>query len=183
MSNKEEEGEKNNTLRNISLSLDAILDKPADQWTQKEINIYHLLQNTLDKYKIRYSLAQFKLDVRDIRKNVKKCQWYRDSSWKKVINWCLDQLVVKSYQHSKSTGNFKLIVRFNQAKIRLEITKRDGFHYLLVSETENIQTNDLSDLENITLIFGINPTTSPEHRNEVVAEIGALIREIAMFYN
>ena len=171
------------TLQNIAKSLDAILDKPADDWSQKEINIYHLLQSTLDKYKIRYSLAQFKLDVRDIKKNVKTCKWYKRSDYKKVLNWCMDQLVIKSYSHSTKSGNFKLVARLSQACVRIEIVKAEKFHYKVESEKLNIVTKDLTDLDNMTPIFGINPTASMEQRMEVVSEIGALITEIGMFYS
>jgi len=173
---------KNNTLKNISKSLDLILDKPADQWTQKEINIYHLLQATLEKYKIRYSLSQFKLDVRDIKKNVKGCDWYRQSKHRKSLNWCLDQLVIKSYQHSRQSGNFKIITRLSQAHVRIEIIKRDHFYYLIENEKTKIKTSDINDLETMTQIFGINPTILPEHRTEVINDICSLIREVGTFY-
>lgn len=175
--------DKNNTLKNISKSLDLILDKPADQWTQKEINIYHLLQATLEKYKIRYSLSQFKLDVRDIKKNIKGCEWYRQSKHCKSLNWCLDQLVIKSYQHSRQSGNFKVIARLSQAHVKIEIIKRDHFYYLLENEKTKIKTSDINDLETMTQIFGINPTILPEHRTGVINDICSLIREIGIFYS
>lgn len=176
----------NNTLKSIAKSLDAILDKPSDQWTQKEINIYHLLQSSLEKYKIKYSLAQFKLDVRDIKKNIKTCPWFLNSTYKKVLNWCLDQLVIKSYQHSKHTGHFRLVARFNQAMIKIEVRKNQDpspFEYHILHETDNISTNDPQDLENMTRIFGIDPNISPEHRRQVVSEIASMIKEIALFYS
>jgi hypothetical protein len=178
----------NNTLKSIAKSLDAILDKPSDQWTQKEINIYHLLQSSLEKYKVRYSLAQFKLDVRDIKKNIKTCHWFQNSTYKKVLNWCLDQLVIKSYQHSNSTGHFRLVARFNQAMIRIEVRKsdessKDNFEYSILHESNNISTNDPYDLDNMTRIFGIDPNISPEHRQQVVSEIASMIKEISIFYS
>jgi hypothetical protein len=175
----------NNTLKSIAKSLDAILDKPSDQWTQKEINIYHLLQSSLEKYKVRYSLAQFKLDVRDIKKNIKTCHWFQNSTYKKVLNWCLDQLVIKSYQHSNSTGHFRLVARFNQAMIRIEVHKSDteNLKYTILHEPDNISTDDPHDLNNMTHIFGIDPNISPEHRQQVVSEIASMIKEIAMFYS
>jgi len=179
-----------NTLKSIAKSLDSILDKPADQWTQKEINMYHLLQSSLEKYKVRYSLAQFKLDVRDIKKNIKSCPWFLNSTYKKVLNWCLDQLVIKSYQHSRQTGNYRLVTRLNQAMIRIEILRKNtsdkdnGFEYLIIHETNNnLSTNNLNDLDLMTAIFGIDPNISPEHRQQVVNDIGSMIKEIALFYN
>lgn len=181
-------------IAELSKSFDEILDKPADQWTQKQINFYHLLQGSLDKYKVRYSLAQFKLDVRDIKKNIKSCPWFINSTYKKVLNWCLDQLIIKSYQQSKQSGDFRLVARFNQALIRLEIHKKgggeegrngsgSGFEYLVHHETKHISTNNLHELDTMTQIFGIDPNISPEHRTQVINEIASMIKEIGLFYN
>lgn len=179
----------NNALQNISKSLDIILDKPADQWSQKEINIYHLLQNTLEKYKIRYSLTQFKLDVNDIKKNVKSCPWYQNSPYQKTLSWLLDQLTVKSYQHSKKNGEFKLTTRFTQSQIKLTIMKKressnnDVFYYLLENELSNIKTKNLDNVEEMIDIFGINRNMSIEKQKEIIINISKLIHEICLFYN
>lgn len=179
----------NDTLKNISKSLDIILDKPADQWSQKEINIYHLLQNTLDKYKIRYSLTQFKLDVNDIKKNVKSCQWYQESPFQKTLSWLLDQLIVKSYQHSKKSGEFKLATRFSQSQIRLTIAKKKvsadstSFYYLIENETNNLSTKSLDNINLMVQIFGINTNIPQEKQNQIILEITKLIHEIALFYS
>lgn len=169
-------------LKNISKSFDALLNKPADLWTQREINIYQLLQSTMEKYKVRYSLAQFKLDVRDIRRNVKTSDWYRNSKHQRTINWCLDQIVIKSYSHSKQHGHFKVMARLSQAKVRIEVTKKEGFSYLIQNEVTDVKTRDLSDLERMTTIFGINPEILEEHRAEVINDLSCMIREIGLFY-
>jgi len=172
-----------NTLKCISQTYDNILDKPVENWSQKEINIYLMLQKTLDKYKVRYSMAQFKLDVRDIKRNTKSCPWYQNSPYQKTLNWCLDQLEIKSYQHSSKTGNFKVIARFYTAQVKLTIIKKEYFHFLLENESTNIRTKKLSNLEAVTQIFGINPKITEEHRTKVIGDINLLIREIGMFYN
>jgi len=179
------------TLKNISKSLDIILDKPADQWSQKEINIYHLLQNTLDKYKIRYSLTQFKLDVNDIKKNVKSCQWYQDSPYQKTLSWILDQLVIKSYQHSKKNDEFRLNVRFTQSQIKLLIIKTAEFdqageplfNYLIENEITNIKTKELNDIDNMIQIFGINKNIDSDKQHQIIIDIAKLLNEIGLFYN
>lgn len=170
-------------LKGIANSLDLLLGKPADQWTQKEINIYHLLQMTLDKYKVRYSLSQFKLDLRDIKKNIKSCQWYQNSPFRKTLNWCLNQLSIKSYQHSRKTGYFKIITRFTQAQVKLTIVKKEKFSYLLENETSNLKCKDLQDHDQMMRIFGINVKIDDEKKIKVVEDMALLIREIGMFYN
>ena len=170
-------------LKGIAQSLDLLLGKPADEWTQKEINIYHLLQMTLDKYKVRYSLSQFKLDLRDIKKNIKTCSWYQESPFRKTLNWCLNQLSIKSYQHSRKTGNFRITARFIQAQVKLTIVKKDKFFFLLENESTNAQCKDLSRTNQMMQIFGINVNLDQEKKDRVVEDIAYLIREIGMFYN
>jgi hypothetical protein len=189
MSSENQSNSNIDTLKNISKSLDIILDKPADQWSQKEINIYHLLQNTLDKYKIRYSLTQFKLDVNDIKKNVKSLQWYQESPYQKTLSWILDQLVIKSYQHSKKNGEFRLTARFTQSQIRLLIAKKASptsspiFYYLLENEITNIKTKELDNVDNMIQIFGINKNIDPDKQHQIILDIAKLIYEIGLFYN
>lgn len=170
-------------LKGISHSLDILLGKSADQWTQKEINIYHLLEMTLEKYKVRYSLSQFKLDVRDIKKNVRSMVWYQNSSFQKTINWCLEQLSIKSYQHSRKTGHFKLIVRFTQAQVKLIIMKKEKYNFLIENENTNQSTQSLTDYDALVDIFGINAKIDMTKKKKVIDDIARLIREIGLFYN
>lgn len=171
------------TLKNISKSFDIILDKPANEWGQKEINIYHLLQNTIEKYKVRYSLAQFKLDVRDIKRNVKRYPWYQNSKYQKTLRWVLDQLTIKSYQHSRESKHFRVTGRLSQAQIKLTIMKKDKFYYQLENESTNLKTMNLEDVDAMTQIFAINPKIDISYRTHVVQDLAQLIREIGMFYN
>lgn len=167
-------------LKEISLSLDNILDVPADQWTQKEINLYHLLQNTLDKYQIRYSLAQFKLDLRDIRNNIKSQGWYEQSNYKDTLNWCLEQLSIKSFQKSKRTGEFKVVARFSHAQAQLTIIFRNDEFYMTIRSP--LMECDLKSLDKIAQIFGIDERVEEKKRKEVSLEIVKIIEEIALFY-
>lgn len=182
--NLENNGTKeDNNLKGIANSLDILLGKPADQWGQKEINIYHLLQMTLEKYKVRYSLSQFKLDLRDIKKNTKSCPWYQESPFRKTLNWCLEQLTIKSYQHSRKTGYFKIVCRFTQAQVRCTIVKKEKFAFLVESESTNLRTKNLNDYQKMVKIFGINANISEEKKQKVVEDLAQLIREVGMFYN
>ena len=167
-------------LKEISQSLDSILDTPADQWTQKEINLYHLLGNTLDKYKLRYSIAQFKIDLREIRKNVQAQAWYKNSAYKKTIDWCLDQMSIKSYQKSKKTGHFKVQVKFIQVQVLLCIIFRDD-NYIVTLQSPLFET-DLKDLNKVAQVFGIDAKIEDKHRKQVALDIVRLIEEISMFY-
>lgn len=171
------------TLQLISRQYDKILDKPAEQWSQKEINIYLMLQRILDKYQLRYSQSQFRLDVRDIKRNVKSTPWYNNSPYQKTINWCLDQIDIKSYQKSSRSGHFKIKAKFTQAHVMLTIVKKDQFNFLLENESMDIKTNDLDNVEYMTQIFQINPKIPLKHREKVIYDINMLVREIALFYN
>lgn len=167
-------------LKEISQSLDTILDTPAEQWTQKEINLYHLLGNTLDKYKLRYSLAQFKLDLKDIRTNVHAQGWYDKSSYKKTLDWCLDQMAIKSFQKSKKTGNFKVQVKFTQVQVLMTVIFRDENFF--ISLKSPLFETDLKDLNRVAQVFGVDERVDDAHRKHVALDLVKMIEEIALFY-
>jgi hypothetical protein len=161
--------------------LNKTLDVPADQWSQKEINLYHLLQNVLDKYHDRYSLSQFKLDQRDIRKNIHKSGWYEKSPYKKTIDWCIDQLTIKSYQRSKKTGDFRVICKFSEVQVELTIIyKEEKFAMMLKSPL--LEAN-LKDLTMVAKVFGIDDDVAAQNKKQVALDIVKLIEEIALFYS
>ena len=99
------------------------------------------------------------------------------------MNWCLDQLSIKSYQHSRKSGYFKIVARFTQAHVKLTIIKKDKFIYLLENESTNHKTKNLDDYDSIVDIFGINAKINDDKKRQVIKDIGQLIREIGMFYN
>ena len=167
-------------LKEMSQSLDRILDIPPEQWNQREINLYHLLQRTLEKYKVRYSLAQFKLDLRDIKNNVKEQNWYTESPYKKTIDWCLNQLIIKSYQHSKKSNDYRLIARFSEVQASVMILYRKEKSYFTLKNP--LSESDLEDIDKISKMFGINSTTPDIHRINATKDIIKLIEEIALFY-
>lgn len=170
-------------LKGIANSFDILLGKPAGEWTQREINIYHLLELTMEKYKVKYSLSQFKLDVRDIKTNVHSCTWYQKSPFQKTLNWCLDQLSIKSYQHSRGTGNFKIIIRFIDVQVNCTIVKKESFLFLVENETTNMRVKNLDNYDQMIQLFGINAKINETKKKQVVDDIANLIREIGLFYN
>jgi len=173
-------------LKGISSCLDGILDKPAEKWSQKEINIYHILKKTLEKYQVRYSMAQFRLDIRDIKSRVQNTSWFLDSKYQKTLNWLLDQLVIKNYQHSRSRSNYKIICRLTETRVLITIIHKDkNFQYIIHGEETGVKCGDLSQFDKMALIFGVkndSPDGGDKDRNRVITDISKLIVEIAMYY-
>lgn len=169
-------------IKKIVEALDNTFEKPVDQWTQKEISIYQLLQKTLEKYKVPYSLTQFNLDVRDIKRNVKKSSYFQSSKHQKSLNWCLEQLVIKSYQHSRKSGRCKVVFRLTRAGVKVDIQKEIDSEFEIKVDNGRISTTDTDNLDKMTIIFGINPEILAEHRLSLIRDFIWLIKEIGYFY-
>lgn len=167
----------NKCIKEISQTLRNYFNPVNKQWTQKEITLYLLLQNILEEYKLPYTLSQFKMDLNDIKNNIKNQTWYSESKYKQTLNWCMDQLLIKSYQHSKNKTDFKIVARFKESQINLEIYyQNEEFIYKLKNPILETSTNDKDKL---CQIFGIK---EGPHRIGVIEDIIRIIQEIGYFY-
>lgn len=166
-------------LKGIAQSLDHLLGKPASSWTQKEIDIYHLLKMVLDKHKIKYTMAQFRLDAQDIRRNIMDLNWYKESRFKKVLNWLMSQIAIKSYQHSKGSGNFKVVARFTEAGVKMTILKKDGMFFKFERESSGHVCENLDST--VLDFFGIELKNETK-RFELLKDLRELFVEIGYYY-
>lgn len=166
-------------LKGIAKSLDHLLGKPASGWTQREIDIYHVLKMVLEKHKVKYTMAQFRLDVQDIRRNILELDWYESSRYKRVLNWLMGQMVIKSYQHSKELGHFRVVVRFKEAEVRMIILKKDGMFFRFEREESGHVCENLD--AQVLGFFGIE-MKKPSRRAELLRDLRELFVEIGYFY-
>lgn len=166
-------------LRGIAESLDHLLGKSATQWTQREIDIYHLLKLVLEKHKVKYTMAQFRLDVQDIRRNIMELDWYQASKFKKVLNWLMRQISIKSYQHSKANGHFKVVVRFTDVGVKMTILKKNGMFFKFEREASGHVSERLDS--SVLEFFGIE-VKGEEKKLELIKDLRELFVEIGYFY-
>lgn len=166
-------------LKGIARSLDHLLGKPASSWSQREIDIYHVLKGVLEKHKVKYTMAQFRLDVQDIRRNIMELDWYQESRYKKVLAWLMGQMVIKSYQHSKESEQFKVVVRFKEAGVRMTVLKKNGMFFKFEREASGHVCEMLDS--RVLEFFGIE-LKDESKRVELISDMRELFVEIGYFY-
>lgn len=169
-------------ITNISECLDNILNISSEEWTQKQSRLYNLLSAKVEKYRETYNKAQYKLDERDIKNNVKKMKWYEDSPYKRTIDWCLDQLVIKSYQKTQKTKDFKIIIKFTTVKALVCILyKETQFQYKL--KTPNYEGElSLKNMPSVAKAFGLDDSIPLKHKKQATIDIIKTMEEIGLFY-
>jgi hypothetical protein len=168
-------------LKEISKYLDKTLDVPTEEWGDKQIKLYNVLDHKLKKYKTKYCEIQFQLDKKDIIKNINSQPWFEESHFKKTINWYLNQLVIKSYHNSSRNPGYKLCVNFPDILVDVTIIRKDKLVILI--ESPKLRT-DLSDPRKIAEVFNLlSKKISPEQKMELINHIQQMIQEIAIFYD
>jgi len=175
---KIDEGER---LKEIANSLDRLLGKSSDLWSQKEVDIYHLLKLVTEKHKMKYTMAQFRFDVEDIRRNIMELPWYQSSQYRKGLNFLLGQMVIKSYKHSKEDGNFRVVIRFVESKVNLIILKKDGLFFRFENETTFSTCSEKIFEPKVLEIFAID-LVDPDKKKELLKNLKEMFLEIGYFY-
>lgn len=185
--------EKSSQLELISSSIDKILDKPIEEWTTAELKMYQLLKAKVNQYQANHATVQFSFDLRDIKNNVTSSNWYQSSIYHKTVNWLLNQLEIKSYQHSRHRPDYKLECFFNKSQVKLIILKKPKtrttnkylYHLENLPKEEKFQTQTLNQesFPRIAKVFGIKTELDQLHQMGVIRDITHLIKEIALFYS
>lgn len=169
-------------IKNISDCLDKILSVDSDEWNQKESRLYNLLCNKVEKYREVYNKAQYRLDERDIKNNVRKMKWYEESPYKKTIDWCLDQLKIKSYQKSEKTKDFKVIMKFTEVKVFVCILfKNEQFQFKLKNPNMEGELS-IKNMPTVAKVFGIDDSIPLKHKKLATIDIIKMMEEIGLFY-
>lgn len=170
-------------MEDIIKKINNIFDKPIDKWTENDISFYSDLNILLEKYKIKNSIVKFKLDIKDIKDKIMSRKWYINSHNKKVIEWCIDQLNIKSYSKSENKGNFKLIGKFTLVNVLFNVIYNSNKYDIKILEVGNQDISySLSDLINIVKLFGIDKKIDIEKQQSVAEDIIKIIEEIVLYY-
>lgn len=108
------------TLKSIESYIDQILNKK--RWTDKEMEMYNLLNRKVLQYSDRTQTYELFEDKADIIKNIEEQSWFLNSKYKSILNSLLSEMDIETYESMDEDGviRSRLIVKFPRSKFWLQ---------------------------------------------------------------